>query len=443
MSSKRRSAWSNPVSARPRHGRSPTPSLRPCLARCVLLLLCAGASAGPPGANNARRPLKTIRVLEAWLDGDARPPLGQQPFAGAPLSRGDAAAAAERLWADYVERATPALRDEWEKKVVRVGEHTMQFTYRTCGKKPKAGWDLHLALHGGGGAPARVNDAQWRNHFRLYKPEHALYVTPRAPANTWNLWHVAQVDGLLARIIEGAVIVKGANPDRVYLSGYSAGGDGVYQLAPRMADRLAAAAMMAGHPNETSPLGLRNIGFTIHVGERDGAYKRNAVARAWKKKLAALHAADPAGYRHAVVIHKGLGHWVNRRDAAAFGWMAQFTRNPLPGKVVWKQDDVTCRRFYWLAVPDGENKARTLVVAARDGQTIALSRVSGIERVTVLLNDDMVDLDKAVVITLKNKTLFEGVVPRTIAALSRSLARRKDPKLFFSAAVDVDLAGGE
>ncbi len=412
----------------------------------VSLLICAGASAAQPGPKDkkgARGPSKVIQALETWLRRDPRPPLGQQPFAAAPLSRADAAAAGERLWADYVARAKPALRDEWEKKVVRVGAHTMRFKYRTCGKKPPAGWDLHLALHGGGGAPARVNDAQWQNHFRIYNPKHALYVTPRAPANSWNLWHVAQVDGLLARIIEGAVIVKGANPDRVYLSGYSAGGDGVYQLAPRMADRLAAAAMMAGHPNETAPLGLRNIGFTIHVGERDGAYQRNAVALEWKKKLAALHAADPAGYRHAVVVHKGLGHWVNRRDAAAFDWMSQFTRNPLPGKVVWKQDDVTCSQCYWLAVPDGEKKARTLVVADRNGQTIALSGVSGIERITVLLNDDMVDLDKAVRITRKNKTLFKGVVPRTIAALSRSLARRKDPTLFFSAAIDVDLAGGE
>ena len=39
--------------------------------------------------------------------------------------------------------------------------------------------------------------------------------------------------------------------------GYSAGGDGVYQLAPRMADSWAAAAMMAGHPNGVSPLSLR------------------------------------------------------------------------------------------------------------------------------------------------------------------------------------------
>ena len=42
-----------------------------------------------------------------------------------------------------------------------------------------------------------------------------------------------------------------------------------------------AAAMMAGHPNESSPLGLRNLPFAIHVGADDSAYNRNKVAKEW------------------------------------------------------------------------------------------------------------------------------------------------------------------
>ena len=102
----------------------------------------------------------------------------------------------------------------------------------------------------------------------------------------------------------------GSNPNRVYFMGYSAGGDGVYQLAPRMADRLAAASMMAGHPNDASPLGLRNIGFAIHVGALDSGYNRNKVAAKWSEQLATLQKRDPEGYLHAVKIHKGLGHWM-------------------------------------------------------------------------------------------------------------------------------------
>ena len=48
----------------------------------------------------------------------------------------------------------------------------------------------------------------------------------------------------------------------------------MYHLAPRMADHLAGAAMMAGHPNGINFMNIRNIGFSIQVGEKDGAYNR-------------------------------------------------------------------------------------------------------------------------------------------------------------------------
>ena len=91
------------------------------------------------------------------------------------------------------------------------------------------------------------------------------------------------------------VLFHQVNPDKVYLMGYSAGGDGVYQLAPRMADFFAAASMMAGHPNETSPQGLRNLPFAIYMGGKDAAYKRNEIAADWEKKLQALEEFGSGG----------------------------------------------------------------------------------------------------------------------------------------------------
>lgn len=79
-----------------------------------------------------------------------------------------------------------------------------------------------------------------------------------------------------------------ADPNRVYVMGYSAGGDGVYQLGPRMADYWAGAAMMAGHPNDASPLGLRNVAFALQVGAQDDGYNRNKIAQEWAAKLGQL-----------------------------------------------------------------------------------------------------------------------------------------------------------
>ncbi|CAF4454053.1 unnamed protein product, partial [Adineta steineri] len=130
-------------------------------------------------------------------------------------------------------------------------------------------------------------------------------------------------------------MVKEINPNRVYILGYSAGGDGVSQLAPRMADRFAAAAMMAGHPNDALPYGLRNLPFAIFVGENDSGYNRNKMAQQWAEQLDTLQKSDPDAYNHYVNICSNMGHWMCGKDAEALTWMSQWTRNPCPKNVVW------------------------------------------------------------------------------------------------------------
>lgn len=176
-------------------------------------------------------------------------------------------------------------------------------------------------MHGGGGAPPKVNDSQWNNQIQLYVPKEGWYVAPRAPTDTWNLWHEGHIDELFGRMIEDMVAKYGVDPNRVYLMGYSAGGDGVYQLAPRMADRFGAATMMAGHPNDASADGLFALPFRIYMGGEDAAYKRNEVAAQWGEKLAALQ-KERGGYEHKVTIYPGKGHWMDKEDAEAVPWMA-------------------------------------------------------------------------------------------------------------------------
>jgi hypothetical protein len=325
-----------------------------------------------------------------------------------------------------------------KERRLKDGELVMPFHLQTFGDKPTAGRSLFISMHGGGNAPARVNDRQWENQKRLYEPEEGVYVAPRAPTNNWNLWHEPHIDRLFDRLIENLIVFEDVDPNRVYILGYSAGGDGVYQLAPRMADRWAAAAMMAGHPNDAQPIGLRNIGFTIHVGGRDAAYKRNEVAAEWERKLDALHKGDPDGYAHLVKIYPDKPHWLNREDAQALPWMARFVRNPAPSKLVWKQDDVTHRRFYWLAIDADQEKQGTEIVASYAGQQVELQSAD-VTKVRVRLDDRMLDLDKPVTVTAGGKQAFQGLVPRTIATIAQTLSERGDPAGTFCGEVEITL----
>ena len=58
-------------------------------------------------------------------------------------------------------------------------------------------------------------------------------------SDTWDLHFQEDSYPLYDRLIQNMIYTCNADPNRVYLLGFSAGGDGVYQILPRMADRFA------------------------------------------------------------------------------------------------------------------------------------------------------------------------------------------------------------
>ncbi len=354
----------------------------------------------------------------------------------APLSRQDAEEASSLIARTLAQDSLEARKAELQARVIKAAGKEMKYLELQFGEAPADGRSLWISMHGGGGAPARVNDQQWNNQITLYEPEEGIVVAPRAPTNTWNLWHESHIDDLFDRLIGNMIALRGVNPNKVYLMGYSAGGDGVYQLAPRMADRFAAASMMAGHPNGVNPIGLRNLPFMIFMGGNDAAYQRNKIAAQWKEKLAALQKKDPKGYPHKVTLYEGLGHWMKRKDRAALPWMAKYQRETWPKKVIWHQSGRTHDRFYWLAVPPDSAKKGQDVIAEVTGQKIEIA-AEGLEKIIVRLNDALLHLDQPITITLNGEVKFQGKVERKMKHLWHSLNERLDPASAASAIIEL------
>lgn len=380
------------------------------------------------------------QVLEQWLEKEVsvRSDLTGLRFAAASLSKEEALQAEELLWRDH--QATVKLRDQkaWEEKCFKHDSLLLRFDYKVFGEKPKDGRSLYISMHGGGNTATRVNDQQWDNQIRLYQPGEGIYVAPRAPWDDWNMWFKPGVDTLFDHLIQAAVAVMGVNPDKVYLMGYSAGGDGVYRLAPRMADRWAAAAMMAGHPGEASMVNLRNVPFTLWMGELDAAYNRNRLAVERGLVLDSLHRADAGGYIHETHIVPEKGHWMERSDSIAVGWMAQYRRNPLPEKIVWRQEETVHTSFYWLSVPVDECVPGATVVVKRQGNQFDIETCD-YKQLTIRLNDKLADLEQPVSVICQGRILYEGKPGRTIRTLYRTLMERGDCGLVFCSEVTVNL----
>ncbi|MCP5537199.1 MAG: alpha/beta hydrolase [Akkermansiaceae bacterium] len=391
----------------------------------------------------------TIEELRSHLSlaPNQQPALDQQAFASNSLTKIQAEEALNLILANRTLTLRADRQSEFENKSITINyngsEKTLKYEYKTFGDKPSDGHSLYISMHGGGGAPPQVNDGQWKNQINLYQPAEGIYLAPRAPTDTWDLWHQDHIDPLFDRLIENFIAIEGINPNKVYIMGYSAGGDGTYQLAPRMADRWAGAAMMAGHPGDAQTYNLRNLPYFIQCGGKDAAYNRNQLAAEWGSKLDQLAKDDPGGYPHKCIVYPQYGHWMNLECKQAVPWMAKHTRNPWPKFLHWHQDNVTHTRFFWLANPSP--KPNQLITAKVDGQTItiyqaqntpkaAISPFKGkgdyapLPTITLRLSDQLVDLDKPLTVKdSQGKTLFQGMVNRTVSSIHQSIQQRPDP----------------
>ena len=172
---------------------------------------------------------------------------------------------------------------------------------------------LYLTLHGGGEADTEFNNSQWIAMSEYYNGSGAagLYAACRGVTDTWDLHFREDTYPLLDRLIEAMTLLYDADPDRVYLLGFSAGGDGVYQLSPRLADRFAAVNMSSGHPNGVSLLNLANCPICLQAGVRDfysDTALRSVRAAEFDRTLSDFHEKYGFGYVHRVFIHVPAGH---------------------------------------------------------------------------------------------------------------------------------------
>ena len=142
--------------------------------------------------------------------------------------------------------------EEMKKMSIPCQNNTaLNFYEKIIGKPSSTGYTLFICLHGGGQAAPSVNDSQWKNiiPFELNGFQNGtIAVAPRGINNAWNLHFIDESYPAFTRLIENYIIFKNVDPNRVYLMGFSAGGDGTYQVSERIPYMFAACSPQAGHP---------------------------------------------------------------------------------------------------------------------------------------------------------------------------------------------------
>lgn len=93
------------------------------------------------------------------------------------------------------------------------------------------------------------------------------------------MWSQIYLIPYFKQIINAFIFNGIVNPNKIFFTGYSTGGNGVYKLAPIMPDLFAGAATMAGHPHDVSIINIRNMPLSIHVGGLDTVEDRAKINR--------------------------------------------------------------------------------------------------------------------------------------------------------------------
>lgn len=391
------------------------------------------------------------------------------------MNRSEAIRLRRRAWEDYV-RSRAGERDNISPDGISyqtLGDRSMKWSVRRVGEAPEGGYPLFISLHGGGTDPfGKMNESQWEiMRERSINGTPAIYAAPRAIEDTWNCHSVDASYPFYDAFISHAILFWNVNPDRVYLAGYSAGGDGVYQIAPRMADRFAGVNMAAGHPNGISLLNLCNLPIMLQVGELDSAYDRNRMTVRYSLYLDRL--AITGGYSHCCFVHVGKPHsqcrdvrtsgeeviadiraWLRATHEAPYTGgtvtamtdfvtvLSEATRDPVPERIVW---DCSVRaktretdRFYWLALP--KNAADGVVEAFLERETNRIRIPFCTLRattLTVLLNEEMVDLSRPVEVVLCGRAL--SFMPELDPELLERTTAFGDPRAQYLAKIEIEL----
>lgn len=370
------------------------------------------------------------------------------------------------------EKKDPLRLNETEEHSMTFGDAVMRYTAVKIGKPGENGYPVYIALHGGGGTTKEFNDSQWQ-HMQIYyrdSVESGIYVAPRGVRDTWNTHFNNESYYLYERLIENLSIYENIDTNRVYLTGYSAGGDGVYQIAPRLADRFAAVNMSAGHPNGVNLTNLYNTPISLQCGENDTSFDRHKETARSAGRLEALSEEyrtgdNTGGYIHNVFIHIGRGHgvrdndagrsqqtvignpgeWLNGADPAAetantnaVDFMNRYTRDPLPRRIVWdlsvRAPETGTETFYWLRADENVREGIVVVSFDKDTNTFHVEKNTAAGDVFIMVNEEMADLFSPITVVYGTESASCTVTPDA-DYMKKTISEKWDRNLVFAAEI--------
>ncbi len=387
----------------------------------------------------------------------------------------------------------------FEKK----GEFSLRWKSRTgpyfnnvvdvpAGYDPARKWPLRVQLHGGIGRPSpnavRPGQAPGSPQPNRIPGEPQIYAHPSGWADA-QWWDAEQVENIL-RLVDTLKRRYNVDESRIYVTGISDGGTGVYYLAMKSPTTWASYLPLngsiavlrnsaTGADGELFGNNLIDAPLYIVNGELDRLYPVSQVEPhvAWFKQLGVQFVFRPQA---------GAGHntaWWPTERAPYEAFVQAHPRVAHPVTLTWETERVDAfNRNRWLLIDSlrstsakatvdksttakatvDKSSVKATVDAPGDSQDPALAdagffrhtarsgrvnivragntfdaKTRDVGSFTLLLSPDVVDFSKPITVTVNGAREFEGPVKKDPAVLLRWAARDNDRTMLYAAELKI------
>lgn len=329
---------------------------------------------------------------------------------------------------------------------------------------PSTTWQLRVQLHGGVGRPSPNPPARGDKPSGLSAPgrapnriegERQIYLHPSGwAAAQW--WDEEQIDNIL-RAVDALKRKYNIDEARVYVTGISDGGTGVYYMALKEPNLWASYLPLNGSiavirspqngaDGEMYGNNLSNAPLYIVNGELDNLYPVNQVEPhiKWFQSMGVPFVFRPQA---------GAGHntawWPTEREPYET-FVRDHPRVAHPPTLSWETERTDkFNRNRWLvidALRQDESRETELkdrgffqhtklsgrVDVTRTGNAFE-AKVRDVAAFTLLLSPDAIDFSRPVTVTVNGKPAFNGLVKKDPAALLRWSALDNDRTALYGA----------
>lgn len=309
--------------------------------------------------------------------------------------------------------------------------------------QPSKGYGLVICLHGAG-FTGDVYLERWQTRLS----DDYLLACPTYPSGAW---FTRRAEELVLATIQQVRRRYHVDPDRIFLTGMSNGGIGAWLIGMHHAPLFAGIAPMAsGLDDALMPFlaNLRNTPIYIIHGAKDQVMPVE-LSRSISRELGAL------GYPHVYREHQrehpmAGGHYFPREELPDLvAWFSRQRRDPLPTKLTVVREASHFQPFDWLRlettdpiaafsedlVDKRDERIKRREYAKLDAAIVGPNRIEvkaeRVQRYSLFLNDQLVDVSKPLTVLTNGQVSFEGPVTPSVETLLRQARLREDPRQLF------------